>query len=173
LFPANANADGAITVDGPITLEADTPTADMLAVDDATAGGGTTIMGLMPGLLPSTDVNGSAPSTNAVAAFGSGAAVESTGLPGTIGVQTADKDIVPNAGVEPAGVGRMTPLAASNAAVVGTLVGDIAMPEAGQAVIAPSGPICDGAARLPRLRKIPPIVSVTVPGRGTAVGKPG
>jgi hypothetical protein len=142
------------------------------AADDATAGGGTTIKGLMPGLLPSTDVNGSAPSTNAVAAFGSGGAVESAGLPGMTGLQMVDKDIVPNADVEPAGVGRTMPLAASNAAVVGTLVGDIAMPDAGQAVIAPSGPICDGAARLPRLRKILPIVSVAIPGLGAAVGLP-
>jgi hypothetical protein len=157
LFPATANADGAIPP----------------AVGDATAGGGTTIEGLMPELLPSTDVSGSAPSTNAVAAFGSGAATESAGLPGMIGLQMLDKDIVPNAGVEPAGVGRMMPLAASNAAVVGVLVGDIAMPEAGQAVIAPSGPICVGAARLPRLRKMPPIDSVTIPGRAAAVGMPG
>src|SRR5258708_18618190 len=113
----------------------------------------------MPGLLPSTDVSGSAPSTNAVAAFGSGGATESAGLTGVIGLQMVDNDIVPNAGVEPAGVRGTMPLAASNAAVVGVLVGDIAMPGAGQAVIAPSAPICEGAARLPRLRKIPPIVS--------------
>src|ERR1700694_5908491 len=75
LFAIIANADGA------------TPPA----TGDATAGGGTTIEGLMPGLLPSTDVNGSAPSTNAAAAFGSGGAAESAGLPGGVGLRVLGK----------------------------------------------------------------------------------
>jgi hypothetical protein len=136
-------------------------------------GAGTTTRGLMPGLPLSTVVSGSAPLAKSEAAFGSGGAVAVAGLPGVIGLQTADKPTMPNAGVVPAGVVGMIPLAALVAAVVGTLVGDVAMPEAGQAVIAPSGPICAGAPRLPRLRKMPPIVSVAVPGRGTAVGMPG
>jgi hypothetical protein len=143
------------------------------ATADTTAGGGTTIEGLMPGLPLSTDVSGSAPLTNAAAAFGSGGAVESAGLPGITGLQMVDKDTVPNAGVAPAGVEGTIPLAASNAAVAGALVGDVAMPGAKQAVIAPSGPICEGAAKLPRLRRMPPNVKLTVPGRGTAVGIPG
>jgi hypothetical protein len=136
-------------------------------------GAGTTMAGLMPGLPVSRVVNGSAPLAKSEAAFGSGGAVAVAGLPGVIGLQTADKPTMPNAGVEPAGVAGMIPLAAWSAAVDGALVGDIAMPEAGQAVVAPSGPICAGAPRLPRLRKMPPIVSVTVPGRGTAAGMPG
>jgi hypothetical protein len=145
----------------------------LLMPDNSMVGGGTRIRGLMPGLPLSTAVRGSAPFTKSAAAFGSGGVVVSTGVPGVIGLQTADSDIVPKAGVEPAGTAGMIPLAASIAAIVGVLVGNVAMPAAGQAETAPSGPICEGAARLPRLRKMPPAVSVAVPGRGAAVDTPG
>src|SRR3984957_8200496 len=122
-----------------------------VAYATAAAGGGTMIRGLMPGLPLSTAVTGSAPSTNAAAAFTSVGSVELAGLPGMIGLQALDNDNVPNVGATPAGVEGMIPLAASNAAVEAPRAGEVAMPAAGQAVIAPSAPICPGAERLPIL----------------------
>jgi hypothetical protein len=138
-------------LEAPMLLPVMADESIMPAPDDAPAGGGTTMEGLMPGLPLSTVVTGSAPLAKSAAAFGSGGVAASAGLPGVIGLQMLDNPIMPNEGAEPAGAAGTIPLAASNAAVDGALVGDIARPGAGQAAIAPSAPICEGAARLPRL----------------------